>query len=75
MWFSFCEFMWLSLASLKLTLSNKLKRKSFIFNIVAFCVISCICVCVFFFQLGFPPCKTEQPLKGMELQEKVAQKD
>ena len=24
--------------------------------------------------LGFTPCKTEQPLRGMELQEKLAQK-
>ena len=29
---------------------------------------------VFFFQLGFTPCKAEQPLQGMELQEKEAQK-
>ena len=28
-----------------------------------------------FFQLGFTPCKAEQPLRGMELQEKEAQKD
>ena len=26
-------------------------------------------------QLGFTPCKAEQPLQGMELQEKEAQKD
>ena len=26
-------------------------------------------------QLGFTPCKTEQPLQGMELQEKETQKD
>ena len=25
--------------------------------------------------MGFTPCKTEQPLRGMELQEKEAQKD
>ena len=30
---------------------------------------------VFFFKLGFTPCKAEQPLQGMELQEKEAQKD
>ena len=29
----------------------------------------------FFFQLGFTPCKAEQPLQGMELQEKETQKD
>ena len=29
----------------------------------------------FFFELEFTPCKTEQPLQGMELQEKEAQKD
>ena len=29
----------------------------------------------FFFKLGFTPCKTEQPLQGMELQEKETQKD
>ena len=29
----------------------------------------------FFFKVGFTPCKTEQPLRGMELQEKEAQKD
>ena len=28
-----------------------------------------------FFNWGFTPCKAEQPLKGMELQEKEAQKD
>ena len=28
-----------------------------------------------FFQLGFTPCKAEQPLQGMELQEKEAQKE
>ena len=28
-----------------------------------------------FFELGFTPCKTEQPLKDMELQEKETQKD
>ena len=28
-----------------------------------------------FFKLGFTPCKAEQPLRGMELQEKEAQKD
>ena len=29
----------------------------------------------FFFKLGFTPCKAEQPLRGMQLQEKAAQKD
>ena len=28
----------------------------------------------FFFFLGLTPCKAEQPLRGMELQEKKAQK-
>ena len=28
-----------------------------------------------FLKLGFTPCKTEQPLRGMELKEKEAQKD
>ena len=28
-----------------------------------------------FFKLGFTPCKTEQPLQGIELQEKETQKD
>ena len=28
-----------------------------------------------FFQLGLTPCKADQPLQGMELQEKEAQKD
>ena len=28
-----------------------------------------------FFQLGFTPCKAEQSLQGMELQEKEAEKD
>ena len=28
----------------------------------------------FFFKLGFTPCKAERPLRGMELQEKKAQK-
>ena len=29
----------------------------------------------FFFLLGFTQCKAEQPLQGMELQEKETQKD
>ena len=28
-----------------------------------------------FFYLGFTPCKTEQPLRGIKLQEKEVQKD
>ena len=28
-----------------------------------------------FFQLGFTPCKAEQPLQAMEFQEKEAQRD
>ena len=28
-----------------------------------------------FFKLGFTPCKAEQPIRGMELQDKAAQKD
>ena len=28
----------------------------------------------FFFKFGFTPCKAEQPLQGMELQEKETQK-
>ena len=28
-----------------------------------------------FFLIGFTPCKAEQPLQGMELQEKETQKD
>ena len=28
-----------------------------------------------FFKLGFTPCKAEQPLRGMELQENKGQKD
>ena len=28
-----------------------------------------------FFKLAFTPCKADQPLQGMELQEKEAQKD
>ena len=30
---------------------------------------------LFFFLLGFTPCKAEQPLRGMELQEKKHKKD
>ena len=30
---------------------------------------------MFSFELGFTSCKAEQPLRGMELQEKEAQKD
>ena len=30
--------------------------------------------CFFFFQLLFTPCNAEQPQRGMELQEKEAQK-
>ena len=29
----------------------------------------------FFFKLGFTPCKAEQPLQGVKLQEKETQKD
>ena len=29
----------------------------------------------FFFKLGFTPCKAEQPLQDMELEEKEPQKD
>ena len=29
----------------------------------------------FFFKFGFTPCKAEQPLQGMELQEKETQKE
>ena len=28
----------------------------------------------YYYQLGFTPCKAEQPLRGMELQEKETQK-
>ena len=34
-----------------------------------------ILVCLFFFSLGFTPCKAEYPLQGTELQEKAVQKD
>ena len=33
-----------------------------------------IFVCIFL-KLGFTPCKAAQPLRGIELQEKEAQKD
>ena len=33
------------------------------------------CSMKFFFKLGFTPCKAEQPLQGMELQEKETHKD
>ena len=29
---------------------------------------------IYIFKLGFTPCRTEQPLQGMELQEKEAKK-
>ena len=41
-------------------------KNAFSYNIVIFFL--------FFFKLGFTPCKAEQPLRGMELQEKEAQK-
>ena len=34
-----------------------------------------IVVRVYFLKLGFTPCKAEQPLRAMKLQEKEAQKD
>ena len=37
--------------------------------------ISLICPIFSFFKLGFTPCKAEQPLRGMELQEREEQKD
>ena len=42
------------------------------FDTVAHCYML---ILFFFFQLGLTPCKTEQPLQGMVLQEKGAQKD
>ena len=33
------------------------------------------CITFFFFLLEFTPCKDEQPLRGMELQEKKHKKD
>ena len=41
--------------------------------------LACICIFLlllflFIFYLGFTPCKAEQPLRGMVLQEKGAQK-
>ena len=30
---------------------------------------------IFFLKLGFTPCKAEQPLRGMDLQEKEATKN
>ena len=32
-------------------------------------------LCIYFFKLGFTPCKAEHPLRGMELQETGVQKD
>ena len=32
-------------------------------------------ITLFFFLLGFTPCKAEEPLQGMELQEKETEKD
>ena len=40
-----------------------------------FKIISSFSTIDIFFKLGFTPCQAEQPLKGMELQEKQAQKD
>ena len=37
--------------------------------------ISLISLIFSFFKLGFTPCKAEQPLRGMELQEREVQKD
>ena len=47
------------------------------------CILSFVLLLMFsnkltkllFLKLGSTPCKTEQPLHGMELQEKEAQKD
>ena len=36
---------------------------------------ACCFVVVVVVLLGFTPCKTEQPMQGMELQEKEAQND
>ena len=38
-------------------------------------ILAIICQTGFFFKLGFTPRKAEQPLQGMELQGKEAQKD
>ena len=32
-------------------------------------------ICMYFFLMVFTSCKAEQPLQGMDLQEKEAQKD
>ena len=51
---------YLKTPSWNFVLKNKLQKALYLF---------------FFFKLGFPPCKSEQPLRGMELEEKEAQKD
>ena len=45
-------------------------------HLVAVSVFPCCYVAKqFFFKLGFTPCKAEQPLQGIELQEKKFKKD
>ena len=55
------------------------RSKDFIFllKILFICYISYLAIVTFFFffKLGFTPCKAEQPLRGMELQEKKHKKN
>ena len=65
-----------------LLLPPKIPEKDFLGIIKVLCylqseeiwVVVFLFFCFFFFKLGFTPCKAEQPLWGMELQEKEAQK-
>ena len=43
------------------------------YKYVWFCLMM-YSICVIFFKLGFTPCKAEQSLRDMELQEKEAKK-
>ena len=52
-----------------------LKVPGLYFHITPWPMTNYLHMTIFFFQLGFTPCKAEKPLQGMELQEKEAQKD
>ena len=50
-------------------------KYNFVAHVIGSNQKSYMCFSRIFLKLGFTPCKAEQPLWGMELQEKEAEKD
>ena len=59
----------------QIVFSSKTRSKKIGINFSCEKLLFCEILFCLFFKLGFTPCKAEQPLRGMELQEKEAQKD